>query len=161
MILVIRETHEAPAEVARELLLAGGVNRFGDANYRAVWGWSRLDWGEVGGSRGGWDAAAGSGGAAAGAQIFAARPVAHREVDASGELWFAGNLARGNVGNCGWAQRCGAGTISFARGLRALLHAAGAARGIRAIDEGGGAAYCAGDRSEPRGFARQEQGSAR
>ena len=44
MISVIRETHCATAEVARELLLAGGVNRFGEANYRAVWGWSRLDW---------------------------------------------------------------------------------------------------------------------
>lgn len=44
MICVIRETHEAPAEVARELALAGGCNRFGEPNYRAVWGWSRLDW---------------------------------------------------------------------------------------------------------------------
>jgi hypothetical protein len=44
MIQVIRERHEAPAEVARELMLAGGCNRFGDPNYRAVWGWSRLDW---------------------------------------------------------------------------------------------------------------------
>ena len=44
MIHILRETHDVPAEVARELLLAGGVNRFGEANYRAVWGWSRLDW---------------------------------------------------------------------------------------------------------------------
>ena len=44
MIRILRETQEAPAEVARELLLAGGVNPFGEANYRAVWGWSRLDW---------------------------------------------------------------------------------------------------------------------
>src|SRR4030081_1625654 len=44
MIRIIRETHEAPAEVARELAFAGGCNRFGEANYRAVWGWSRLDW---------------------------------------------------------------------------------------------------------------------
>jgi hypothetical protein len=44
MISIIRETHVTPADVARELLLAGGVNRFGEANYRAVWGWSRLDW---------------------------------------------------------------------------------------------------------------------
>ena len=44
MIHVLRETHEAPAEVARELTLAGGYNRFGEPNYRAVWGWSRLDW---------------------------------------------------------------------------------------------------------------------
>ena len=44
MITIIRETYDASAEVARELLLAGGMNRFGEANYRAVWGWSRLDW---------------------------------------------------------------------------------------------------------------------
>jgi hypothetical protein len=44
MISIIRETHDAPADVARELLLAGGCNRFGEANYRVVWGWSRLDW---------------------------------------------------------------------------------------------------------------------
>ena len=44
MIHILRETHEAPAGVARELLLAGGRNLFGEANYRAVWGWSRLDW---------------------------------------------------------------------------------------------------------------------
>jgi hypothetical protein len=44
MIQILRETHEAPAEVARALELAGGRNRFGEPNYRAVWGWSRLDW---------------------------------------------------------------------------------------------------------------------
>jgi len=44
VITILRETHEAPADVARELLLAGGCNRYGEANYRAVWGWSRLDW---------------------------------------------------------------------------------------------------------------------
>ena len=44
MIRVLRETHEAPEAVARELALAGGCNRLGEANYRAVWGWSRLDW---------------------------------------------------------------------------------------------------------------------
>jgi hypothetical protein len=44
MVYVIRETHETSAEVARELALAGSCNRFGEPNYRAVWGWSRLDW---------------------------------------------------------------------------------------------------------------------
>jgi len=44
MIVVLRETHETPEAVARRLLLAGGVNRFGEANYRAVWGWNRLGW---------------------------------------------------------------------------------------------------------------------
>jgi hypothetical protein len=44
MISVIRETHETPESVARALELAGGRNCYGEANYRAVWGWSRLDW---------------------------------------------------------------------------------------------------------------------
>lgn len=41
---IARETHEAPETVAERLKLAGGVNRFGEANYRAVWGWNRLAW---------------------------------------------------------------------------------------------------------------------
>jgi len=44
MISVYRENYAAPADVARELALAGGSNRFGEPNFRAVWGWSRLDW---------------------------------------------------------------------------------------------------------------------
>lgn len=44
MFRTIRETHEAAPAVARELALAGGYNRLGEPNYRAVWGWSRLDW---------------------------------------------------------------------------------------------------------------------
>jgi len=44
MIQVIRETHETPENVARRLLVAGGVNRYGEANYRVVWGWNRLGW---------------------------------------------------------------------------------------------------------------------
>lgn len=44
MIHVLRETHETPASVARRLEIAGGTNRFGEPNYRAVWGWSRLGW---------------------------------------------------------------------------------------------------------------------
>lgn len=43
-IKVIRETHDTPESVSRMLLLAGGVNRFGEAMYRAVWGWNRLGW---------------------------------------------------------------------------------------------------------------------
>lgn len=43
-ILILRETHDAPESVARVLQLAGGTNRFGEANYRAVWGWNRLAW---------------------------------------------------------------------------------------------------------------------
>ena len=44
MIRVTRETHETPESVARRLQIAGGNNRFGEANYKAVWGWSRLGW---------------------------------------------------------------------------------------------------------------------
>jgi hypothetical protein len=44
LIRVIRETHDVPADVARELAVAGGRNPYGEPHYRAVWGWSRLDW---------------------------------------------------------------------------------------------------------------------
>jgi hypothetical protein len=44
MIQVIRETHEAPLCVREALRLAGGCNLFGEPDYRAVWGWSRLAW---------------------------------------------------------------------------------------------------------------------
>jgi hypothetical protein len=44
MIRVIRETHEAPEGVRRRLAAAGGTNRFGEPNFRAVWGGARLGW---------------------------------------------------------------------------------------------------------------------
>jgi hypothetical protein len=44
MIHVTRETHQPSPSVQRRLWLAGGSNRFGEPNYRAVWGWSRLGW---------------------------------------------------------------------------------------------------------------------
>jgi hypothetical protein len=44
MIQVTRELHEAPESVARRLEIAGGVNRYEEANYRVVWGWNRLAW---------------------------------------------------------------------------------------------------------------------
>ncbi len=44
MILVVRETHDTPENVAHRLERAGGINRFGEANYRAVWGWNRHAW---------------------------------------------------------------------------------------------------------------------
>jgi len=44
MIQVVRETHETPENVTRRLERAGGINRFGEANYRAIWGWNRLAW---------------------------------------------------------------------------------------------------------------------
>jgi len=44
MIRVLRETHDTPENVALRLERAGGFNRLGEANYRAVWGWNRLAW---------------------------------------------------------------------------------------------------------------------
>jgi hypothetical protein len=44
MILVVRETHDTPEAVAHRLERAGGINRFSEPNYRAVWGWNRLAW---------------------------------------------------------------------------------------------------------------------
>src|SRR5208337_4984471 len=44
MIQVMRERHEAPESVLRRLEMVGGVNRYGEANYRVVWGWNRLAW---------------------------------------------------------------------------------------------------------------------
>ena len=44
MVSVGRERHEAPESVALRLKSAGGINRYGEANYRAVWGWNRLSW---------------------------------------------------------------------------------------------------------------------
>jgi hypothetical protein len=43
-IQVLRETYDTPENVAHRLRIAGGVNRFGEANYRAIWGWNRLAW---------------------------------------------------------------------------------------------------------------------
>jgi hypothetical protein len=44
MIRVIRETHEAPASVQQRVARAGGLNPFGEPNFRVVWGGSRLAW---------------------------------------------------------------------------------------------------------------------
>lgn len=44
MISVLRETHDTPDAVATRLARAGGLNRFGEPNYRAIWGWNRLAW---------------------------------------------------------------------------------------------------------------------
>lgn len=43
MIQVLRETHETPSDIAR-ILRQGGLNPYGEPNYRAVWGANRLDW---------------------------------------------------------------------------------------------------------------------
>ncbi len=44
MIHITRETHEAPASIQRRIALAGGANRYGEPNFRVVWGGSRLTW---------------------------------------------------------------------------------------------------------------------
>ncbi len=44
MIRILRETHVAPASLQLRLARAGGLNRYGEPNFRAVWGWSRLTW---------------------------------------------------------------------------------------------------------------------
>jgi hypothetical protein len=43
-IRVTRETHEAPAGLQLRIARAGGRNRYGEPNFRVVWGWSRLAW---------------------------------------------------------------------------------------------------------------------
>jgi hypothetical protein len=43
-IRVMRETHEAPIGIGERLLAAGGANLYGEANFRVVWGGSRLTW---------------------------------------------------------------------------------------------------------------------
>jgi hypothetical protein len=44
LIQVTRETHEAPASVQQRAARAGGTNRYGEPNFRVVWGGSRLTW---------------------------------------------------------------------------------------------------------------------
>jgi hypothetical protein len=42
VIRVLREIHEAPASIQQRVARAGGCNRFGEPNFRVVWGGSRL-----------------------------------------------------------------------------------------------------------------------
>jgi len=44
MIHVLRESHSAPKALDSRIADAGGWNRFGEPNFRVVWGWSRLSW---------------------------------------------------------------------------------------------------------------------
>jgi len=44
MIHILRETHSPPASLEARIASAGGWNRFGEPNFRVVWGWSRLGW---------------------------------------------------------------------------------------------------------------------
>ena len=58
MIEVIREAKRTPADVVERLARAGALNRYGQPNYRAVWGWARLGW--IGGKWVDRDAASGN-----------------------------------------------------------------------------------------------------
>jgi hypothetical protein len=44
MIRVLREIHDAPASIQDRVARAGGVNRYGEPNFRVVWGGARLAW---------------------------------------------------------------------------------------------------------------------
>jgi hypothetical protein len=44
MVQVTREQHVCPPEIQETLTRAGGTNQFGEPNFRAVWGYSRLGW---------------------------------------------------------------------------------------------------------------------
>lgn len=44
VIKVTRETHAAPKDITSRIARAGGLNRFGEPNFRVVWGGSRLAW---------------------------------------------------------------------------------------------------------------------
>jgi hypothetical protein len=44
MIQVLREIHDAPATIQERVSRAGGANRFGEPNFRVVWGGARLAW---------------------------------------------------------------------------------------------------------------------
>jgi hypothetical protein len=44
VIRVLRESKQAPDEIVARVTRAGGRNRFGEPNFRVVWGWSRLTW---------------------------------------------------------------------------------------------------------------------
>jgi hypothetical protein len=44
LIQVTRETHQAPASIERRVTRVGGSNRYGEPNFRVVWGGSRLTW---------------------------------------------------------------------------------------------------------------------
>jgi len=44
VIRVLREVHDPPPELQERIARAGGSNRFGEPNFRVVWGGSRLAW---------------------------------------------------------------------------------------------------------------------
>ena len=153
-IKVNREQHSAPESVRRRLEIAGGRNRFGEANYRAVWGWSRLAW--VGGK---WEDRN-----AAGELVRECVELRHvpkyaphdrwhierwlpPEAYGSPRAWYAQTVERGD--GLAAASIPALGPYPERGGVRALLHAGRFARPIRATHVHGGRLYCLRDRSRP------------
>ena len=125
MVQVTRETHEAPAAICERIARAGGTNRFGEPNFRVVWGGSRLAW--IGGR---WVDRDAHGNVIREAielrqepKYIPARALAPRALDAAGGLRLARRVVRAHGGSGRRDSRAGAGAISIARGVRALLHA--------------------------------------
>src|SRR6266446_5206786 len=136
MISILRETHATPEAVARALELAGGINRFREPNYRAVWGWNRLAW--IGGKFAERDPATG----ALLREVVELRqepkyPAVNRWHI---EKWLPPErCARPRPR--GRAQRSGARAVSRARRIRALLYVGRPARRIRAAHTHGRGAH--------------------
>ena len=114
---------------ARRLRLAGGRNRFGEPNYRAVWGWSRLelDGREVGRPRRGRRLCCANSWSLRRVPKYTPHDRWHierwlpPEAYGSPQDWYAQTVERENGGV---AQRCRRwGRIPRKRRIRALLHA--------------------------------------
>jgi hypothetical protein len=162
MISVLREHYDAPDCVARELALAGGYNRFGEANYRAVWGWSRLGW--IGGK---WEDRDSTGALVREVVELRREPkyTPHNrwhierwmppESYGSPDQWHAQTLEIENGRNIP-----ALGPYPSRGDYEHCFTLEGAARRVCAADSGGGTAHCARDRSEPRRWACEGQSGA-
>ena len=140
---IVRETYATPGAVEERLKLAGGLNRFGDANYRAVWGWNRLAW--IGGKFEEHDAETGS----LLREVVELRqepkyPAVNRwhverwmapEAYGSASAWYAQTL---EITNGKMWRRW---SLSGAWRLRALLYVGRTEWGVLAVDSHGGRAY--------------------
>src|SRR5690242_15144526 len=139
MVRILRETHEAPLSLQLRLAHAGGLNRFGEPNFRAVWGWSRLTW--IGGKMDGYGRARERDTrmyrVAPGAEIFSFRAMAYRAMDAAGILWLTATVVCANDRARGRHFHSRAWTLPAARRLRALFHIARPGRRIHPAYTGG------------------------
>jgi hypothetical protein len=133
-IRVTRETHDTPAAIAERIARAGGTNRYGEPNFRVVWGGTRLTW--IGGR---WTDRDAHGNTTREA-IELRRVPKYLPVDRWHiERWmppeFYGSpeeWRRADVGNRRRHPHPGARPVPRARRLRALLHIAKRRRRIRA-----------------------------